>query len=108
MPVPTTGSDESTSHTIEHNGGRLAYHVRGDGPPVLFIQGVGVHGDGWRPQIDVLSARFRCLSFDNRGMGRSLPVPASVTVEQLADDARAIVDAEKLRLRSPGACAGWE
>src|SRR5262245_27915363 len=81
--------------TLEHNDCTLAYDVRGDGPAVLFIQGVGVHGDGWKPQTDALSARARCLYFDNRGMGRSLPVPAAVTVEEMADDARALVDAEK-------------
>jgi pimeloyl-ACP methyl ester carboxylesterase len=86
------------SHRIlEHRGCKLAYDVRGDGPPVLFIQGVGVHGAGWKPQVDALATRFRCLTFDNRGMGRSLPVPVAVTVEQMAEDALAIVDAE-----------GWE
>jgi hypothetical protein len=39
------------THTIEHRGCRLSYQVRGDGPPVLFIQGVNIHGDGWLPQI---------------------------------------------------------
>lgn len=68
----------------------------GSGPPVLFVQGVGVHGPGWSPQTDALSARFRCTSFDNRGMGRSEPVPKSLSVEQMADDARAVLDAERL------------
>jgi len=80
---------------LDHRGCKLAYDVRGDGPPVLFIQGVGVHGAGWKPQVDALAARFRCLTFDNRGMGRSLPVPVAVTVEQMAEDALAIVDTER-------------
>ena len=54
---------------LEHRGCRLAYRVSGDGPNVLFIQGSGLHGDGWRPQVDELSKRYRCLTFDNRGMG---------------------------------------
>ncbi len=54
--------------SVEHNGCQLAYDVRGNGPPVLFIQGVGVHGDGWLPQVDALSATYTCVSFDNRGM----------------------------------------
>lgn len=81
----------------EHRGCPLSYRVRGNGPPVLFIQGVGVHGDGWLPQIDALSAEYRCLWFDSRGLGRSLPAGAPVTVEQMAEDARALMDAE-----------GWE
>ncbi|MCE9560882.1 MAG: alpha/beta hydrolase [Planctomycetes bacterium] len=82
--------------TVEHNGCRLVYDMCGDGPAVLFIQGVGVHGPGWKPQLDALANRYRCLSFDNRGMGRSQPVPATLTVEQMADDTRAILDAEAL------------
>jgi pimeloyl-ACP methyl ester carboxylesterase len=80
--------------TIEHRGCRLAYDVRGDGPPVLFIQGVGVHGDGWRPQVDELAARYRCLTFDNRGMNRSQPIGVPLSVEQLAEDALKLIDAQ--------------
>jgi pimeloyl-ACP methyl ester carboxylesterase len=79
--------------TVEHRGCRLAFDVRGDGPTVLFIQGVGVHGPGWGPQIDACADRYRCVSFDNRGMGRSQPLPALLTVEQMADDALAVLDA---------------
>jgi pimeloyl-ACP methyl ester carboxylesterase len=79
--------------TVEHRGCKLSYRIRGTGPRVLFIQGVGVHGDGWQPQTDDLSDRFTCLSFDNRGMGRSQPVGTAVTVDQMADDTRAILDA---------------
>jgi pimeloyl-ACP methyl ester carboxylesterase len=82
---------------LEHHGCRLAWHLRGQGPPVLFIQGVGVHGDGWLPQIDGLADRYRCLWFDNRGMGKSLPRGVPVRVEQMAEDALALMDA-----------AGWE
>jgi pimeloyl-ACP methyl ester carboxylesterase len=83
------------TRVIDHKGCRLAYDVRGSGPRVLFIQGVGVHADGWLPQINSLAARYTCLSFDNRGMGRSQPIGAALTVEQLADDARAIMDAQR-------------
>jgi len=83
--------------TIEHRGCWLAYNVRGDGPPVLLIQGVGLHGDGWRPQVDELAARYRCLTFDNRGMNRSQPIGVPLSVEQLAEDALVLMDAQ-----------GWE
>ena len=79
--------------TIEHRGCRLAYDIAGLGPPVLFIQGTGVHGDAWRPQIDVLRDHFTCLSFDNRGMARSQPRGAAITVAQMAEDALALMDA---------------
>jgi pimeloyl-ACP methyl ester carboxylesterase len=61
-------------------GCRIAYEVAGSGPPVLFVQGVGVPGCGWKPQVDGLIDRFRCVSFDNRGIGASVPFDGPVTV----------------------------
>lgn len=79
---------------LEHRDGTLAYEVVGDGAAVLMIQGVGVAGSGWRPQVEALSRAARCVTFDNRGLGRSQLGAAAVSVEQMADDARAILDAE--------------
>lgn len=84
-------------HVAEVDGCRLAYTVAGSGPPVLMIQGVGVCGSGWRPQVDGLADAFTCLSFDNRGIGGSQPLPDGLTVTRMAEDARAVMDA-----------AGWE
>lgn len=84
-------------HVLEHDGCRLSYEVAGEGPPVLFIQGVGVHGRGWSPQVQALSSGFRCLSFDNRGMGGSQPLTLPLTVEQMANDALALLT-----------CQGWD
>lgn len=83
--------------SVDYRGCRFVYNVQGQGPPVLLIQGVGVHGEGWRPQVEALSDRYTCLSFDNRGMGRSQPAGAPITVEQMAEDSEALLDAE-----------GWE
>lgn len=90
------GTPEHTTRAVEHRGCRIAYDVHGPvgAPAVLLIQGVGVHGDGWTPQTDALAADFRCITFDNRGMGRSVPAGGPITVEAMADDALAVLDAE--------------
>lgn len=75
----------------------LRYELTGHGPPVLFIQGVGVAGDGWLPQVEALSREFQTLRFDNRGVGRSELGSAPITIAAMAQDARALMDA-----------AGWE
>jgi pimeloyl-ACP methyl ester carboxylesterase len=80
---------------VAHRGCRLAYRVQGSGQPVLFIQGTGLHGDGWRPQIDTLRSHYQCVSFDNRGMGQSQPRGGDITVSQMAEDALAVMDAER-------------
>lgn len=79
---------------LEHDGGRLAYAVRGSGPPVLFIQGVGVRGDGWLPQVEELAPGRRCLWFDNRGVGDSVPAAPELTVARMAADVRALARAQ--------------
>jgi pimeloyl-ACP methyl ester carboxylesterase len=85
------------SFTIEHRACRLAGNARGEGPPVLFIQGVGVHGDGWLPQVDELASHYCCLTFDHRGLGRSQPIGAPLSIEQMAEDALKLMDARGWR-----------
>ncbi len=78
---------------LEHRGCTLAWRARGAGPAVLWIQGVGLHGDGWAPQVDALKGRFRCITFDNRGVAGSVPLGCALSVPQMAEDARAVLDA---------------
>lgn len=80
--------------SLEHRGCRLSYGVLGTGQPVLFIQGVAVQGEAWMPQVMGLSASYRCLWFDNRGMGRSLPLGEALSVAQMAEDARVLLEAQ--------------
>jgi len=79
---------------VEHRRCRLHYFVEGSGPKVVLIQGVGVGGEGWRPQVEGLSSDFRCLCLDNRGFGSSQPLGEAVTVELMAADVLALMDAE--------------
>lgn len=79
--------------TLKHDRCELAFRVEGAGPPVLFIQGVGLHGDGWLPQVEYLSGQYTCLFFDNRGMAGSQPLGTdNLTVGVMADDALALAD----------------
>ncbi len=82
--------------SLQAAGARLSYIRSGTGPAVLLIQGVGIVGEGWRPQIDELGARFDMLAFDNRGIGLSERGQGELTIEAMASDALAIVDAEKI------------
>jgi hypothetical protein len=50
----------------------ISYRRAGSGPAVLMIQGVGVIGEGWRPQIDGLADRHTTLTFDTAA---SAPAP---------------------------------
>jgi pimeloyl-ACP methyl ester carboxylesterase len=75
---------------------RIAYEVRGIGPPLLLVQGLGYGGRGWGPGADLLAEDFLVVSFDNRGFGASDAPPGPYTVAQLAADAAAVLDAAGL------------
>ena len=83
--------------TISVGGGaRVSYTSVGAGPAVLMIQGVGVAGTGWRPQVEALAGRYRVITFDNRGIGASTLGDEALSVAAMAADALAIVDAERI------------
>ena len=78
--------------TLDFRGCPLAYRIVGEGPPLVMIQGVAANGTSPNPQIEILKTRYTCLSFDNRGMGSSQPAGMTLTVEQMAADALALMD----------------
>jgi pimeloyl-ACP methyl ester carboxylesterase len=78
---------------VDAAGASLAVYDEGVGPPVLWIQGTGVAAVGWMPQVETLRSSFRCVSFDNRGIGASTRGPGPLTIDRLADDALAVLDA---------------
>jgi pimeloyl-ACP methyl ester carboxylesterase len=69
----------------------------GDGHPVVFSHGLLLSGDMFRAQVDALRGRYRCVSYDHRGQGRSaVPAGRAITIEQCYEDAVALI--ERLRL----------
>lgn len=50
--------------TLLHRGVGLSYRSTGYGPPVLLIQGTGVQGARWQPQIDDLQLRAYVAAAD--------------------------------------------
>lgn len=82
---------------IPVDGASLHYLREGAGPAALLVHGAGVGGEGWRLQFDGLSHRYSMVAIDNRGIGAStVATPASVSIEAMARDALAVMDAEGL------------
>jgi len=77
------------------DGTRIHYEVTGKSgaTPVLMIQGLGASKNAWNLQRIAMATRFRIISFDNRGAGRSEKPTEPFTLEQMADDALAVLDA---------------
>jgi pimeloyl-ACP methyl ester carboxylesterase len=81
--------------TITHRDASLYYELQENGGErILLIQGVGLIGNGWKPQVEGLEKRHSLLTFDNRGIGLSyLRRRAPFSIEQMADDADALTQA---------------
>jgi 3-oxoadipate enol-lactonase len=76
------------------DGTRIHYSKTGrpGGPPVLFIQGLGAGKSGWVLQRLATAPWYQGIALDNRGAGRSDKPHGSYSLEQMADDAVAVLD----------------
>jgi 3-oxoadipate enol-lactonase len=84
------------SEVVVGDGVTIHYDVFGrrDGPAVLMIQGLGTDSRGWALQRMAFGRRYRCYTLDNRGTGRSDRPPGPYSLEVMARDALAVLDAE--------------
>jgi pimeloyl-ACP methyl ester carboxylesterase len=80
--------------TVEVDGHELFYELRGAGEPLLAIMGMsGTHRTWGDPFLEALERDFQVLVYDHRGVGRSSRVADAFTIERLARDADAVLDA---------------
>ena len=82
--------------TVDNGSARIEYSRTGHGPAVILVQGVGVIGNGWKPQVDGLRDRYSVITIDNRGIGRSPAAAGQLTIEDMAADVLAVADAERI------------
>ncbi|MGE5596229.1 MAG: alpha/beta fold hydrolase [Hyphomicrobiales bacterium] len=73
-------------------GPRLYYEVAGEGPPLLFVSGLGGNHTAWTLTVPQFAKRWQCITFDNRGTGESDVPPGPYTIEEMADDAAALLE----------------
>jgi 3-oxoadipate enol-lactonase len=81
---------------IMNQGARIYWDEQGEGDPVLLIMGLGWASPLWHRSRPVLSARYRTVAFDNRGVGRSEVPPGPYPIGLMASDAAAVLDAARV------------
>jgi 3-oxoadipate enol-lactonase len=81
------------SAVAQRDGVRIAYELRGAGPPLLLLHGLGYARWGWEPVADALAQRCTIVLVDNRGIGGSDAPPGPYSAHDLAADAVAVLDA---------------
>ena len=80
---------------INANGIDVNYELTGrEGAPVLMLShSLASSMVMWNPQLDALEPHFKVLRYDMRGHGRSAAPDGAYTLEMLAEDVVALLDA---------------
>jgi pimeloyl-ACP methyl ester carboxylesterase len=73
-------------------GARIHYEVDGEGEPLVLIAGTAFDLSFWDDLLPELRG-FRVLRLDNRGAGLSDAPDEAFSIEQMADDVAAVMDA---------------
>ena len=77
------------------NGVEIYYETKGEGFPLLMLQGFGASSESWdqlEPRVADLSKHYMTITPDNRGTGRSSLGEGKFTVRTMADDSVALLD----------------
>lgn len=94
--------------TLERPNCDMYYEEAGSGPALIFAHGAGGNHLSWWQQVPVFAGSYRCVAFDHRGWGRSIPSggpgPAAFVEDLIAlmDELR--IDQAALVAQSMG---GW-
>ena len=73
--------------------GSLYYERQGIGFPVLFISGLTGFASFWHDQVAAFAKQFEVITHDHRGIGQSDPSRVGFTVDRMAADVIALMDA---------------
>lgn len=79
--------------TIDVGDIKIAYYIRGEGKPLLMINGFISTMSLWDPALlDELAKNYQLILFDNRGVGFSTDTQENnTTISQMADDAAGLI-----------------
>jgi pimeloyl-ACP methyl ester carboxylesterase len=92
----------------------MALVDEGSGLPLLLVHGFPLDHSMWKYQINEFSKHCRVIAPDLRGFGQTAATAGTVTMEQMADDLNALLDALGIGDRilfcglSMGGYVGWQ
>jgi pimeloyl-ACP methyl ester carboxylesterase len=74
------------------NGLEIEYEIQGDGPPIVFVHGLGATSNVWHAQRTTLSKYYRVIVYDRSGSGRSQKARTSYSIEGWADELAGLLE----------------
>lgn len=94
--MSTHAQHPKTDMKIETTRGAFEIDEGGQGHALLFLHAFPLSRRMWRPQMESLSADFRCVCFSQRGAGATPPHMSTWGIDDLADDVAAVLDAMQI------------
>src|SRR5262245_31686830 len=89
---PGATTSGATMPKVQVNGIEIYHEVRGSGEPLLLIAGFACDLTIWSLVVPSLVRKYRVITFDNRGVGRSSAPDSPYTIQQMAEDASGLLD----------------
>jgi pimeloyl-ACP methyl ester carboxylesterase len=104
LPEEPPMPEATESGTADVNGIKLYYAVYGSGEPLLMLHGGLGHSDVWGHQIPAFAEKYKVITVDSRGHGRSTRDDKPFGYDLMTDDVVALMD----KLSIPKASiVGW-
>ncbi len=72
---------------------KIYYETRGSGTPLTLVMGLGGTSQWWFPQTPVFAEHYNVIVLDNRGVGRTETANPNFTMQDMAADVIAVLDA---------------
>jgi len=84
---------------VKVNDIQMYYEVKGEGFPLVMINGLGGNLDSWKnyyPLAEEVSRELKLVMFDNRGAGRTDISDKEYTIKLFADDTAGLMNALRI------------
>lgn len=79
--------------TVKINNIDCYYETHGQGKPLVLIAGLGSDSQSWQPVLEDLAKHFKCVIFDNRGIGRTKCGDSDFSISAMTQDTASLMDA---------------
>lgn len=76
---------------FQYEGINLYYEISGEGPPLFLINGLAGDVRQWEPLVGRLKSSFQIICHDMRCAGRSDKPDAPFSIEDIAEESRALI-----------------
>jgi pimeloyl-ACP methyl ester carboxylesterase len=74
------------------NGHDIHHEIQGEGPPIVFVHGLGATSNVWHAQRMTLSKSYQVIIYDRSGSGRSQQAREGYSINAWTDELAGLLD----------------